>query len=154
MQSYETKSSDNPLNFLFNTIVLIFKNSIEIHKEKQNTKLAIQKRRIQLTLYQYSHTSTPEIRQVKTKDKTLQHICFIILLAPFFWGVIDPVGVRSYFTVVIDPLPDWYVDTILVMVGSVWGITRFRGTLFIVGKGISTAINKINAKKAAKTKYR
>ena len=134
------KSSGNVFKLLLNTISFTLNNSIAIYQEKQKAKLEIQKMKTRLASQKDFYNSEQQLNQLEGKSSALQRLCFVILLAPFFWGIIDPAGVQTYFKVVVDPLPDWYVEMVVVIIGAVWGITQLGGG---VGRGIGTVIDTL-----------
>jgi hypothetical protein len=79
-----------------------------------------------------------EMANLTDKDNGLRRVCFGIFIFPFFWSVFDPVGVTNYFQVVLNAMPQWYVQIVIAMVGGIWGISALKNVVpSIIGQTIS-----------------
>ena len=63
-----------------------------------------------------------EIRQgIRGGDHWVKRLSFCITFAPLIWGVFDIDGVKAYFTALNDAMPDYYIQMVLLINGSIWG---------------------------------
>jgi|GEM_PF-6192509 len=84
-----------------------------------------------------------EIEEIKAglrdNDRLLRRGSFILLSIPFIWGYHDPEGVRAYFQVIQEAMPQWYVEAYMVILFGIWGIST--------GKNVVVGIIKAFRKK-------
>lgn len=79
-----------------------------------------------------------EMANLTDKDNGLRRVCFGIFIFPFFWSIFDPVGVTNYFQVVMNAMPQWYVQIVIAMVGGIWGISALKNVVpSIIGQTIN-----------------
>ena len=77
----------------------------------------------------HNHNSSWEMASLRDKDKWLRRLSFAIFSAPFFWALVDPAGVRAYFSVALEAMPEWFVRTYMTMVGGIWGVSALKNTV-------------------------
>lgn len=63
-----------------------------------------------------------EIKQgIRGGDHWVKRLSFCITFAPLIWGVFDIEGVKAYFTALDEAMPDYYIQMVLLINGSIWG---------------------------------
>lgn len=98
-------------------------------KQDREIKAAAAENTTRLLRDKETNNSAWEMAVLAGKDLWLQRACFAIFIFPFFWAIFDPKGVADYFTTVMAAMPEWYVQIVIGMVGSIWGISALKNTV-------------------------
>ena len=81
-----------------------------------------------------------EIKQgLRDNDRLLRRGSFVLLSIPFIWAHFDAEGVKTYFSVLQEAMPQWYVEAYMVILFGIWGIST--------GKNVVVGIIKAFRKK-------
>jgi hypothetical protein len=76
---------------------------------------------------------TQEIAEIKAgvrdNDRWLRRGSFILFAWPMIWAYFDPQGVKTYFEITLNALPDWYIQMFLLIVGGIWSISSIKNIL-------------------------
>jgi hypothetical protein len=75
---------------------------------------------------------------VRDNDRWLRRGSFILFAWPMIWAYFDPQGVKTYFEITLNALPDWYIQMFLLIVGGIWSISSIKNIL----PGIIKAVRK------------
>jgi hypothetical protein len=109
---------------------------------EQEIKKAEKENRARLLRDKQSNNHDWEMANLTDKDKWLRRISFSMFSAPFFWALVDPVGVEQYFNVALSAMPEWYIQMFGAMVGGVWGISALKNTAPALVAGVVKAVEK------------
>lgn len=106
-------------------------------KHKRELAAAEAENKARLLRDEQSHNSAWEMANLTDKDQGLRRVCFGIFITPFFWAMFDPQAVTNYFQVVLNAMPEWYVQIVIAMVGGIWGISALKNVVpSIIGQSI------------------
>jgi len=109
---------------------------------EQEIKKAEKENRARLLRDEQSNNHDWEMANLTDKDRWLRRISFGMFSAPFFWALVDPVGVEQYFNVALSAMPEWYIQMYGAMVGGVWGISALKNTAPALVAGVVKAVSK------------
>ena len=106
-------------------------------KHKRELAAAEAENKARLLRDEQSHNSAWEMANLTDKDQGLRRVCFGIFILPFFWAMFDPLAVTNYFQVVLNAMPEWYVQIVIAMVGGIWGISALKNVVpGLIGQSI------------------
>lgn len=112
----------------------------DLQQAEIRTAQAVEDNKARLAASVEDHNSSWEMAQLSDKDKGLRRVCFVILMAPFVYAMFDPQAVTNYFDVVLDAMPEWYINIVVGVIGAIWGFSYARTQLPSIIGGIMDAI--------------
>ncbi len=134
-----------------------FKDKNDLHKIREKTKLAKEATRLaeqQARKDIAMKTIEAELergsQQIKATSKTFKHITFFLFMSPFMLAMIAPQYSTELFAR-LGLLPHWYVETVMVLMFAVWGISVSKDVISNIFRNLGTFMlrrqqNKLNLK--------
>ena len=122
----------------------------DVIKEKHETRKVIKKAELDINLAEKENRARLlrekstnnhewEMANLADKDRWLRRGSFVIFTAPFLWALFDPTGVKQYFDIALDSMPDWYIQMYAAIIGGVWGFSALKNSLPAMIGGIKKA---------------
>ena len=80
---------------------------------------------------------------ILSSGKVLKVASFSMFSFPMIWALFNPEAVKNYFEVSLASVPDWWVQTWVMITGSIWGISMLRDQAPQMVQGIRRALGKV-----------
>ncbi len=94
--------------------------------DKRKIAAAVADNKIRLAQSEQTHNQAWEMAQLEDKDRFLRRLSFILSSAPMIVAIVEPEAVQNYFNVVLASMPQWYINTYMVIIGAIWGVSEFK----------------------------
>lgn len=114
-------------------------------KQSREIKAAAAENTVRLLKDEQSNNHAWEMANLQDKDKGLRWVSFGLFAGPMVWALFDPVGVKEYFTLFKEVMPDWYQQIVFSMVGGIWGVSALKN---VVPSIVSQTIKSITDRTA------
>ena len=132
-----------------------FKDKNDLLKLKEETEFAKQEYRKELAMATVKAELQRGTEQLKATSKTFKHMTFFMFMSPFLLAMIAPQYSTELFAR-LSLLPHWYVETVMVLMFAVWGISVSKDVISNIFRNLGTFMlrrqqNKLNLKLPAGT---
>jgi hypothetical protein len=132
----------NPLSWIIDAWSSHKERKARLKEADMEIQLAEKQNRARLLQSESDNNHEWEMANLTDKDKWLRRISFTMFSAPFIWALFDPSGVKAYFEVALDAMPEWYIQLYAGMVGGVWGFAALKNSVPAIIGGIKKALSK------------
>lgn len=115
---------------------------VKLKEADLDIKLAEKQNRARLLQSENDNNHEWEMANLTDKDRWLRRFSFGMFSAPFIWALFDPSGVKQYFEIALQAMPEWYIQLYAGMVGGVWGFAALKNSVPAIVGGIKRALSK------------
>lgn len=113
------------LNFLSAPVTQWVKNRGEVNAAEHTRDLAIISNQARLAQSEETHNHEWEMQSLKGNSRWLRLVCFLQFALPITITCLSPETGKEVFTN-LGFVPPWFVQTYMIIVGSIWGIHEFK----------------------------
>lgn len=106
-------------------ITAVVNGFVEIKKAKHTRKLAVINNQARLASDKESNNHEWEMASLQDKDNGLRWFSFWLFALPIIITVLWPEWGAEIWTN-LDIVPEWFVQTLIAMIGGIWGITELK----------------------------
>lgn len=127
-----------------------FKRELKVNQAQHELRMARLHEETQLQGQVVKANLERGTQQLKATSKFFKYFTFILWFGPFATAFVAPTYSIELFARLAQ-LPDWYVQSCMVIIFAIWGISSSRDTIANIFSGLSTFMlnrqrNKLNIK--------
>lgn len=108
----------------------------KLKEAELNKKIAIEENKARLARDKNQYNHDWEMASLEKSDRFLRRASFFLFICPFIVAIFSPELVNEYFSVALEPVPDWYKKIVVGMVGGIWGMSELKNILPSIASSI------------------